>query len=329
MPTTIEAERLPAHVEMESRPCPLGCPAGDVFILAGKDRLHDLPGEFNVIRCKTCELMRTNPRPTPDSIGFYYPKTYGPWVKPSKSPSSSKEKQRLAWKRIIKTILFGKPLATTPPLPPGSLLEIGCGSGSFMHSMALKGWQVQGIEYSSQAGKAVKELGYPIHVGPLESAPPPKEPVDLIVGWQVLEHLHHPLLSLNKMAQWVKPEGYLVLSTPNAASFDFKLFKTRWYALQLPTHLYHFTPTTAAKTLAASGWKLEKIVHENKMGNLMASLGYLLQDYLGTTNNLASYLIQFPTRETRLKLFLNPVARILARFGQTGRMILWAKKMGD
>ncbi len=327
--STIELEQLPNNVEMESLPCPLGCPAGNEFVLKGRDRLHDLPGEFNVIRCKTCGLMRTDPRPTPESIGFYYPESYRPWARPSKNNSLPKEKPIPAWKRTIKNLLFGKPLIATPPLPSGKLLEIGCGSGSFLHSMALKGWQVQGIEYSAQAGEAVRELRYPIHVGPLESAPGPENPVDLIVGWQVLEHLHDPLPSLKKMAQWVKPNGYLVLSTPDAASFDFKLFKHRWYALQLPTHLYHFTPKTADRMLKAAGWKVEKIFHERNIGNLIASLGYFLQDYLGKTNGLANYLEKFPSRETRLKIFLIPVARILASLGQTGRMIIWAKRMGD
>jgi len=325
----IETERPPERIEMESFPCPLGCPADDEFVLTGRDRLHDLPGEFNVIRCKTCGLMRTNPRPTPESIGFYYPETYGPWVRPSKNNSPAKEKTLPAWKKIIKNLIFGNPLATTPPISLGRLLEIGCGSGSFMHSMALKGWQVQGIEYSAKAGKAVKELGYPIHVGPLESAPAPKEPVDLIVGWQVLEHLHNPLLSLKKMAHWVKPDGYLVLSMPNAASFEFKLFKSRWYALHLPNHLYHFTPKTADKMLTATGWKIEKVTHERNIGNLMASLGYFFQDYLGKTNGLGNYMTKFPSRDTRLRVFLIPVARFLARLGQTGRMIIWAKKIAD
>ena len=323
----IASKNLTEKIELESSSCPMGCPLEDEFILTGRDRLHDLPGEFNVIRCKTCGLMRTNPRPTPESIGFYYPETYGPWIKPSKNNSPLKEKTLPAWKKIIKILIFGKPLATTPPLPPGRLLEIGCGSGSFMHAMALKGWQVQGIEYSSKAGKAVKELGYPIHVGPLESAPAPKETVDLIVGLHVLEHLHNPLLVLKKMAQWVNKDGYLVLSTPNAASFEFKLFKSRWYALHLPNHLYHFTPKTAKKLLAAAGWKIEKVTHERNIGNLMASLGYFLQDYLGKTNGLGNYLAKFPIRYDRLKVFLIPVARILARLGQTGGMIIWAKKL--
>ncbi|GJL79801.1 MAG: hypothetical protein NPINA01_27900 [Nitrospinaceae bacterium] len=230
---------------------------------------------------------------------------------------------------MIKNLIFGKPLVLTPPFPPGKMLEIGCGNGSFMQSMAVKGWQVQGIESSTKAGEAVKELGYPIHIGPLESAPNLKEPVDLIVGWQVLEHLHHPLQALQKMRGWLKPGGYLALSMPNTASFEFNLFKRRWYALHLPNHLYHFDTETVEKILKASGWKMEKVIHERNIGNLVGSSGYFLQDYLGPTNRLANYIAKFPGRDSRLKYFLAPIERIFAYLGQTGRMIIWAKRLED
>src|SRR3546814_19345766 len=61
-------------------------------------------------------------------------------------------------------------------------------------------------------------------------------PVDLIVGWMVLEHLHQPLAVLRKLRRWIQPDGWLVLSVPDAGSLEFRVFGDRWYALQLPTH---------------------------------------------------------------------------------------------
>ncbi len=66
-------------VELESNPCPLGCMEGDELILTGSNRLHNLPGEFDVVRCKGCGLIRTDSRPTQETISSYYPDNYRPY----------------------------------------------------------------------------------------------------------------------------------------------------------------------------------------------------------------------------------------------------------
>jgi hypothetical protein len=65
---------------LETKPCPLGCSVSDETVLTGRDLLHDLPGEYTVVKCNSCGLMRTNPRPTPEAIGTYYPDDYGPYL---------------------------------------------------------------------------------------------------------------------------------------------------------------------------------------------------------------------------------------------------------
>src|SRR2546425_7402449 len=92
-------------IEMESAGCPLECEARDDLVLQGSDRLHGLPGIFSVVRCRGCGLMRTNPRPTPHSMPFYYPADYGPhrvaaWATPSESVSVPRRILRAAGKLI-------------------------------------------------------------------------------------------------------------------------------------------------------------------------------------------------------------------------------------
>lgn len=310
-------------VRLEDFSCPLGCSKSDDVVLTGRDLLHDLPGEFTVVRCRTCGLMRTNPRPTSDTIGFYYPDTYGPYmgtqVRNARSASSVKKLLKLLVRRV-----FNFNTTPLPPLVPARLLEVGCASGAFLHQMAGLGWQVEGIEFSAKAAHAAAELGYRVHVGPLETAPKPYEPFDLIVGWMVLEHLHDPVVGLRKLCEWAKPGSWLVLSVPNAGSVEFRLFKEKWYALDVPRHLYHFTPQTLGRILRAGGWSLEKVYHQRVLSNLIASTGYVLRNkgYV----ELGQKLIDFPAQATKLHFAFYPLAWCLSIFGQTGRMTVWARK---
>lgn len=301
--------------------CPLGCNKNDEVVLTGRDLLHDLPGEFTVVKCRVCGLMRTTPRPTPETIGFYYPDDYGPYLSTQVNQAKSARIKELL-KPLVERI-FNFNTQRLPPLAPGRMLEVGCASGAFLHRMANQGWQVQGIEFSEKAAQAAAQLGYRVHAGPLETAPPPAEPFDLIVGWMVLEHLHDPVGGLRKLREWAKPGAWLVLSVPNAASLEFRLFKEKWYALQVPTHLHHFTPKALGRALQASGWTLEKVHHQRVLSNLIASAGYVLRD--NGYAKLGQKLIEFPERGGRWVYPLYPAGWLCSVFGQTGRMTVWAR----
>lgn len=312
-------------VHLEDVSCPLGCPKNDELVLSGRDLLHDLPGTFTIVKCRTCGLMRTNPRPTPGTIGFYYPDDYGPYLGTRVQQTGPKRISGI--KKLLKPVvkrLFNFNTESLPPLSPGRLLEVGCASGAFLHRMAGQGWQVEGIEFSDKAALAATRLGYYVHAGPLETAPEPRQPFDLIVGWMVLEHLHDPIGGLQKLCEWAKPGACLVLSVPNAGSLEFRLFKEKLYALHLPNHLYHFTPETLSQVLQAGGWTLENIHHQRLLSNLIASTGYVLRDRDYT--RVGQKLIDFPERAGKWHFALYPLAWLLSTFGQTGRMTIWARK---
>jgi 2-polyprenyl-3-methyl-5-hydroxy-6-metoxy-1,4-benzoquinol methylase len=318
----------PDNVILEDVPCPLGCPKSDEAILTGRDLLNGLPGEFTVVKCGTCGLMRTTPRPLPETIGFYYPDDYGPYLGTVVQQTALKQTSTI--KKLLKLVVkqvFKFNTNTLPPLPPGRMLEVGCASGAFLHQMAGQGWQVKGIEFSEKAAQTAAQLGYCVHTGPLETAPEPSEPFDLIVGWMVLEHLHDPVGGLIKLREWAKPGAWLALSIPNSASLDFRLFKDKLYALHLPNHLYHFTPETLRQVLQAGGWKLEKVHQQRVLNNLIGSIGNVLRDK--GFSCLGQKLINFPERLGYWVYVHYPLAWVLSLFGQTGRMTVWARRLDD
>lgn len=261
-------------VEMENGPCPMGCEQSDTTILVADDRLHGLPGKFQIVRCSHCGLVRTNPRPTPASIGAYYPNDYAPY----QSVSTDNPVVRGGLKHVLRSIL-GLGERRLPSLRPGYLLEIGCAAGNYLAEMQNLGWQAEGIEFSDAAALKAREKGFRVQTASVESAHGPKQRVDLVAAWMVLEHLHEPVHALRKIRQWVKPDGYLVASVPDFDCLERRLFKGRWYALQLPTHLFHYDRHSLKKLLGASGWSLESVRWQKNCSNLLWSIQYLLEDH--------------------------------------------------
>jgi 2-polyprenyl-3-methyl-5-hydroxy-6-metoxy-1,4-benzoquinol methylase len=197
-----------------------------------------------------------------------------------------------------------------------------------MHGMALKGWQAEGIEPSEKASHEAASLGHKIHTGFLEDAPDPIHKFDLVVGWMVLEHLHDPLRCLMKLYLWTKPGSWLVLSVPNIESLDFRLFRKNWYALQLPIHLFHFSPYTLKKLLRRAGWRSQRIYHQRNLSNYFVSLGNVIPQYV-FRKRLTRWLQNYPSTAGHWHNYLFPLSMALSALGQTGRITVWARRCDD
>jgi 2-polyprenyl-3-methyl-5-hydroxy-6-metoxy-1,4-benzoquinol methylase len=311
---------------LESWDCPVGCGATDGFVLSGHDRLHGMPGDFRVVKCSRCGLMRTDPRPTAEAMSRYYPDDYGPYL--STRIVDEGEDRRPQWRRRasrLTQIVTNTNADRIPPMPVGRLLEIGCASGSYLHKMAKAGWSVEGMELSRLAAERAQLFGHRVHVGSVESAPEPPRRFDLIVGWMVLEHLRDPVHALRRLHDWTNPGGWLVASVPNAGCWEFEIFKSAWFALQVPNHLWHPTRETLKMVLERGGWKLQRAFFHRDLRNILGSLGYILEDR-GWFPGVAAWLKGFPERGGRLSQVLFPASWLLALIGQTGRMTIWARR---
>lgn len=296
----------------------MGCAVDDSFVLEGMDRIHNIPGHFNVVRCNTCALMRTNPRPTPQSMGAYYPDDYAPYhtIASDSAVVASHTTLKVAVKRWL-----GMESRVLPSLAPGRMLEIGCASGAYLEQMRAKGWKAIGIEFSKSAAQAAQAKGFNVHNGSVESAPELDEPVDLIAAWMVLEHLHDPVGVLRRLRTWIKPEGYLVASVP-AANGGFRRFGNATYDLHLPNHLYHFSRSTVSAVLAKSGWRVEKIRWQRNPISLLRSLEYWAEDR-GASRLVKALRWLVASKHAQYFRFL--LGWLLGLSRTSGRIELWAR----
>lgn len=314
-------------IPMEVSLCPLGCPGGDDVLFTGRERMHYLPGLFTVVRCRTCGLMRTDPRPTPDGMALFYPPDYGPYQSTTLTAAPVVRRPKPWYKKLFRAV-FQFNVDRLPVLQPGKMLEFGCSTGTFMNQMANEGWDVEGIEYSAEAAQTARALGFNVFTGTLESAPNPEHQYDIVVGWMVLEHLHDPVSALKKLQSWTRPGGWLIVSIPNAGALEFKLFKDAWCALELPRHLYHYTPDSLEKLLARGGWRMDRVLYQRIMTDSLASLGNRLADR-GFPTFLTRPLTNLFVKPGYKHYALLPLATLLAAFGQVGRMTVWAQKSDD
>ena len=138
----------------------------------------------------------------------------------------------------------------------GKLLDVGAGTGAFVHTMKLAGWEVTGLEPDETARKnAVNKYGIdllsPDHLFQFNAAQ-----FDAVTMWHVLEHVHELHKYLEQFQQILKPGGALIIAVPNYTSYDAKVYKDNWAAYDVPRHLYHFSPKSMEKLGQAKGFIL-------------------------------------------------------------------------
>jgi 2-polyprenyl-3-methyl-5-hydroxy-6-metoxy-1,4-benzoquinol methylase len=140
-------------------------------------------------------------------------------------------------------------------LSPGSLLEIGPGSGLFMVEAKRAGFKVEGVdEAPHMAEVASAASGGKVHVGRLESIPV-DESFDNVVSFHVIEHVPDPLAHLRSMRKVVREGGKCAIITPNVSSWQHRLLGPR-SASYSTAHLILYSPESLSKIMAATGWEV-------------------------------------------------------------------------
>jgi SAM-dependent methyltransferase len=167
----------------------------------------------------------------------------------------------------------------------GTLLDVGCSSGSFLARMNNGHWKLFGIEMDSATAERAKlSSGAEVFVGDIMKAPFPPNSFDVITAFDVLEHMDRPREFLELIHYWLRPGGIFFGKVPNIDSWEARLFGTYWYGLELPRHLYHFSQRSMAQLVAEVGFRESFITATSEGSHAHHSARYLLEAFLEKLN---------------------------------------------
>jgi 2-polyprenyl-3-methyl-5-hydroxy-6-metoxy-1,4-benzoquinol methylase len=153
--------------------------------------------------------------------------------------------------------------------PRPAVLDVGCGQGSLAGEIAVRGYEVWGIEQSEFAAtRAAKKIDRVIQADLTDGAAVATEigskKFDQIVFSDVLEHVYDPLSVLRSYLIYLKPGGQILISLPNVTNWHTRLailfgrFNYQDSGVLDRTHIRFFTFNTAGKMVRAAGLKVER-----------------------------------------------------------------------
>jgi SAM-dependent methyltransferase len=190
--------------------------------------------EFGIERCKVCGTAATVPAPL--NLGPYYASAY--------HGGRHGLTARLCARRRLRRLR-----SLVPPGKGRRLLDVGCGDGAFLLAARDQGYDTTGTE---------RDPGPPgrhgLRVLPGLDAAAAEAPFDAITLWHVFEHLEDPREALSAIRSLLPDGGILLLAVPNLGSLQARIFGRRWFHLDVPRHLWHYTRATLESLLAQAGF---------------------------------------------------------------------------
>jgi 2-polyprenyl-3-methyl-5-hydroxy-6-metoxy-1,4-benzoquinol methylase len=258
--------RIPEETVKRVLECPL-CGGGEIVdFLRAPDRFHLRRDQYRLLRCSSCSCVWLASPPKPAEMSVHYSEDYHKAIVRGGETSASSR-----WRGHRELISRHK--------QGGAILDIGCSSGGFLSTMAGGRWELYGIEMEASTAEKAKQItGAEVFVGDALDAPFPAESFDVITCFDVLEHVYAPRQFLAKVLEWLKPGGILYVRLPNIDSWEAKLLGTYWYGLEIPRHLYHFSPQSLRRLTDSLGFKEISITATESGSHLPNSARYIYEE---------------------------------------------------
>lgn len=150
-------------------------------------------------------------------------------------------------------------------LQPGArrILDIGCGGGDFVATLAGPGRELHGVDPDPKAREMAATRGVAVEEGTAEMIPPAtrSQSYDVILMTHVLEHCADPGLALRNVRSLLAPGGGFYCEVPNCAALHFQTYSEISEMLDVPRHVHFFTPRSLGRLMEQAGFEVVAEVH--------------------------------------------------------------------
>ena len=138
------------------------------------------------------------------------------------------------------------------------VLDVGCGRGYLLKRLLRAGWDCAGVDIPESPIPA-NEFGLDCRHGDASKLPWDDSFFDLVVINHVLEHVSDPVLACREAVRVLRSGGVLYVGVPNFGSWQSHLFGRNWFPLEIPRHLFHFTPETLVMVVSEAGLRSDEL----------------------------------------------------------------------
>ncbi len=218
-----------------SDPVARACPA------CGLERSHFAftAAGFVHVRCSRCATLFVAELPPPERVEATY-------LAPDYHSSAEGQELRMRAEADARAQVLRK-------FGCRDVLEVGCGPGHFLDAVRELGMRVEGVDRARTAA-GPRARGHTIHDCWLQDLAPVAARFDAVAMWEVIEHVPDPKDMLVHARKWLRPGGFLALSTPSSSGLPARALGARFPMVCPPDHLALFSRRGLTALLAGAGF---------------------------------------------------------------------------
>lgn len=255
---TRDLERLLSHKDdFVDVACP-ACDARQPHPLWQKDG-------FSFVQCGRCETGYVNPQPRPSHLDEYYRTSehYKFWSGSVFPAAEATRRAHIARPRVTRILEICQRHGLTRPK---LLLEVGAGHGTFCAEAKATGRfeRVVAIEPAPSNAQACRERGVEVIELPIEQVALTEQSADVLVNFEVIEHLSCPRDFIVACSKTLRPGGLLALSCPNLKGFDVQTLGAASRTVT-PEHLNYFHCASLATLLERCDLEVVELLTPGKL----------------------------------------------------------------
>lgn len=138
------------------------------------------------------------------------------------------------------------------------VLDIGCGFCESLGYHEGRGCEAYGVETDRNVESLAREHGFKVQIGLFDPSLYRADFFDYVTLDQVIEHCADPVATLEGVARVLKPQGRVVVATPNGRGLGARLFGGRWINWHAPYHLHIFSERSLEIAAGKGGLRVVK-----------------------------------------------------------------------
>ena len=240
---------------------------------------------FRLVKCRFCGLIYLAGGPTAAESGSLdFKEYYG-------DPVTLHSR---IFDFIMNIFMFMRAKKIEKIKPGGAILDAGCGNGRFLKNMNSRGWKCYGIDISAHDVEiAGAEPGIKVFCQDMNDIELPEKFFDAVTFWHSFEHMREPSRILKMARGLLKDDGILFISVPNIGSFEAKICLRKWFGLELPRHIFQYSPKTLSGLLEKNGFG---VVSLNK-NSVEYNFPFFAQTFFNAMGGETNYFYNFIRRK--------------------------------
>jgi len=241
-----DAETYFAGVPREHVPCP-GC---------GRNRQRPAFAKlgFGYVECVGCNTLYQSPRPPIACFSRFYSGSESAryWAEVFFPAVKEARRERIFRPRVEMIVR----LCRERGVSPGVVVEVGAGHGVFLEEWrrACPDTHVAAIEPNLEMARMCRENGIEVLETLAERADVWYGKADLLVCFEVIEHVHDATDFVRGLLKLVKPGGFLVMTGLGVEGFDIQVLWERSNSVSPPHHLNFLSCRGFEQLLRSAGF---------------------------------------------------------------------------